>query len=174
MALFEKGLEEKDNEFPTLPAFLVRVEVKAVPSIGDGHKGIFTLEKLPAQTKIWKWTKRITVIPQSELETYIQNNYDIEKELEAIRIFLRQGFVLPNTKEHPNGDQYFNSNPTDAGRFMNHSNTPNCGPDGALRDIEVGEELTMNYNFHGNPQWYVDICAKYGVLTERQVAERYS
>ena len=45
---------------------------------------------------------------------------------------------------------------------------------GALRDIEIGEELTMNYNFHGNPQWYIDICDKYGVLTERQVAERYS
>ena len=90
MALFEKGLEEKDNEFPTLPAFLVRVEVRDVPSMGDGHKGIFTLEKLAAQTKIWKWTKRIQVIPQSELETYIQNNYDIEKELESIRIFLRQ------------------------------------------------------------------------------------
>jgi len=175
MALFEKGLEEKDNEFPTLPAFLVRVEVKDIPSMGNGgHKGIFTLEKLPAQTKIWKWTKRIQVIPQLELQTYIQNNYDIEKELDAIRIFLRQGFVLPSSKEHPNGDQYFNSNPSDAGRFMNHSNTPNCGPDGALRDIEVGEELTMNYNFHGNPQWYVDICEKYGVLTERQVAERFS
>ena len=104
MALFEKGLEEKDNEFPTLPAFLVRVEVKDIPSMGNGgHKGIFTLEKLPAQTKIWKWTKRIQVIPQSELQTYIQNNYNIEKELDAIRIFLRQGFVLPSTKKHPNG-----------------------------------------------------------------------
>ena len=72
------------------------------------------------------------------------------------------------------GADSLNSNPSDAGRFMNHSNTPNCGPDGALRDIEIGEELTMNYNFHGNPQWYIDICDKYGVLTERQVAEKYS
>ena len=29
----------------------------------------------------------------------------------------------------------------------------------------------MDYSFHGNPQWYQDICAQYDVLTERQVAE---
>lgn len=55
---------------------------------------------------------------------------------------------------------------------MNHSNHPNCSPDGALTDIEPGEEMTMDYSFHGNPPWYQDICAKYGVLTERQVTQQ--
>mmetsp|Transcript_28810 Transcript_28810/g.69400 ORF Transcript_28810/g.69400 Transcript_28810/m.69400 type:complete len:112 (+) Transcript_28810:376-711(+) len=102
--------------------------------------------------------------------------------MEAVRVFLRQGFVLPRPPrssgkdtsdgsrgDHP--DDYFYSNPTDAGRFMNHSKDPNCGPDGTLRDIAASEELTMDYGFHGDPSWYRNICEKYGVLTEAQVSE---
>ena len=49
------------------------------------------------------------------------------------------------------------------------------GPDGTLRDIEVGEELTLDYSFHGNPihVWYRETCSKFVVLTEREIAERY-
>ena len=88
-------------------------------------------------------------------------------------MFLGQGFVLsPSKSGTGKEDHYFYSNPNDAGRFMNHSNSPNCGPDGTLRDIQPGEEMTMDYAFHGDPQWYQDICAKYGVLTEAQVARQ--
>mmetsp|Transcript_18900 Transcript_18900/g.43824 ORF Transcript_18900/g.43824 Transcript_18900/m.43824 type:complete len:281 (-) Transcript_18900:333-1175(-) len=69
-----------------------------------------------------------------------------------------------------NPDDYFHSNPSDAGRLTNHSSDPNTGPDGALRDILPGEELTMDYSFHGDPAWYRAICARYGVRTEAQIA----
>jgi hypothetical protein len=173
--------------FPTLPAFLCPVEIRVAPSIGAGHNGVFALVDIPSDTKFWKWTNRVHQIRKDELRSYIQHNVIIDKgdhhqqssddeppisaieasssNQEAIRIFLRQGFVLPNDPD------VFCSNPTDAGRFINHSPTPNCGPDGTLRLIKAGEELTMDYSFHGNPQWYQDICAQYGVLTERQVAE---
>jgi hypothetical protein len=173
--------------FPTLPAFLWPVEIRVTPSIGADHKGVFALVDIPSDTKFWKWTNRVHQIRKDELRSYMQQNIIIDKgdhhqqssddepaisaiedsssNLEAIRIFLRQGFVLPNDPD------VLCSNPTDAGRLMNHSPTPNCGPDGTLRLIKAGEELTMDYSFHGNPQWYQDICAQYGVLTERQVAE---
>lgn len=173
--------------FPTLPAFLCPVEIRETPSIGPDHKGVFALVDIPSDTKFWKWTNRVHQIHKDELHHYMQQNIMIDKEdrnqqssddelinstigvsssnKEAIQVFLRQGFVLPNDPD------VFCSNPTDAGRFMNHSPTPNCGPDGALRLIKAGEELTMDYSFHGNPQWYQDICARYGVLTERQVVE---
>merc|ERR1711971_139475 len=114
-----------------------------------------------------------------------------------IQTFLRQGFVLPissssetmipknklsasaitketerNSTIEESDDNYFHSNPADSGRFTNHSSDPNMGPDGALRDIEPGEELTMDYSFHGNPIWYQTICAKYDVLTEAQIVEK--
>jgi hypothetical protein len=182
------SVEDETLLFPTLPAFLCPVEIRVTPSFGADHKGVFALVDIPSDTKFWKWTNRVHQIRKDELRSYIQQNIIIDKgdhhqqssddepaisaieasrsnNREAIRIFLRQGFVLPNDPD------VFCSNPTDAGRFMNHSPTPNCGPDGTLRLIKAGEELTMDYSFHGNPQWYQDICAQYDVLTERQVAE---
>ena len=183
-----KDSDEDDTLlFPTLPAFLCPVEIRETPSIGPDHKGVFTLVDIPAATKFWKWTTRVRQIHKDDLHHYIEQNIIVNKDFqhqksfdekaavgdmkvgsnneEAIQIFLRQGFVLPNDPD------VFCSNPTDAGRFMNHSPTPNCGPDGTLRIIKAGEELTMDYGFHGNPQWYQDICAQYRVLTERHVAE---
>jgi len=174
--------------FPTLPAFLYPVDIRKTPAIGPNHNGVFALVDIPSDSKFWKWTNRVHQIHKDDLHHYIQQNIIMDKDVhheqsfddkvtignieagsnnhqEAIQIFLRQGFVLPNDPD------FFCSNSTDAGRFMNHSPTPNCGPDGTLRLIEAGEELTMDYGYHGNPQWYQNICAQYGVLTERQVAE---
>jgi len=145
---------------------------------------VFSTAFIAKGTHIWAWTRRVNQIHHTKLETYIKDHFftndDDDDDTHAhahanekaqvenislIQVFLRQGFVLPNN------DAFFNSNPTDAGRFMNHSNEPTCGPDGALRDIEAGEELTMCYSFHGNPQWYQDICIKYGVLSETDIYE---
>jgi hypothetical protein len=170
MALFECTTTTADslidNLFPTEPAFLVSVEVRPTANYGDGHYGVFALEPIKEKTKFWMWTDRIVSIHYEDLRDYIFNTFGDNRE--EIQVFLRQGFVLPS---NPN---FFNSNPTDAGRFMNHSSTPNCGPDGTLRDIEAGEELTMDYSFHGNPEWYQEICHFYDVLTEAEVAMQFS
>mmetsp|Transcript_21791 Transcript_21791/g.60573 ORF Transcript_21791/g.60573 Transcript_21791/m.60573 type:complete len:210 (-) Transcript_21791:21-650(-) len=188
-ALFEKVPDASRITFPTEPAFVVPVAIKLVPELyGEGQYGVIATAPIPAKTKIWVWTDRVRQIPPDEIEHYLeqqalammmtrndrasdaktqQQDNKESRLLEAKQIILRQGFVLPA----PN-DQIFNSNPTDAGRFMNHSNTPTCGPDGTLRDVEIGEELTMDYSFHGNPTWYQEICRKYSVLTEAQVAEK--
>lgn len=202
MALFEEahtntkkninnGIDDDNDDhaisqFPTLPAFTVRVELRTTPQYGPGHQGVFALQRIPKGTKFWLWTDRVEVIPHNELEDYISthvvardidDNCDNDDSDNKIKTFLRQGFVLPPSKNDEDGtygteDQFFYSNPTDGGRFMNHANhgVANCGPDGAIRDIFVGEELMMDYTFHGNPKWYQDICQKYGVLTEAQVA----
>jgi hypothetical protein len=145
MALFEDSSKEV-HHFPTLPAFLCPVEVKEVPEYGPGHKGVFSLGPITKGTKFWVWTDRVKVIHHNELEDYIAKEFGDNRD--AIRVFLRQGFVLPAGTKGGDEDDFFYSNPTDAGRFMNHSNHPNCGPDGALRDISPGEEMTMSYAFH--------------------------
>ena len=124
------------------------------------------------------WTDRVKGIKSSELKQYITDTYgdafvksaniswkEYVARCDAIQLFLRQGFVLPEK-------DIFYTNPTDAGRFMNHSSNPNCGPDGTLRDIQSGEELTMDYSFHGNPTWYQELCKEYGVETEAEVAKK--
>jgi len=185
--------EEAHHLFPTHAAYLVPIDIKEIPQYGEGHKGVFAKERIAKGTKLWDWTHRGTSIHHKNLPRYIEENFGNDRR--RIEIFLRQGFVLPpssssETMTPPTSDKntestttptddvdttdskddFFHSNPTDAGRLTNHSSNPNMGPDGALRDILAGEELTMDYSFHGNPKWYQDICAKYGILTEAQIA----
>mmetsp|Transcript_12493 Transcript_12493/g.15669 ORF Transcript_12493/g.15669 Transcript_12493/m.15669 type:complete len:171 (+) Transcript_12493:121-633(+) len=162
MSLFEKPKET--HHFPTEPAFVVPVTIRDAPQYGKDHKGVFAAAPIPVETKFWVWTDRVIQIHQGDLENYIKENFSTDAE---VATFLRQGFVLPDKSD------YFNSNPTDAGRFMNHSHEANCGPNGALRDIQEGEEMTMDYSFHGNPEWYQCICKKYGVKTEAEVAKEH-
>ena len=171
MSLYEQSEEEDAHHFPSLPAFLVPVEVRDTSHLGEGQKGVFSIAAIQSGTKIWEWTSRVNRIHHTNLETYIAEHFTAEPEQEnfsQIQLFLRQGFVLPSD------DAFFNSNPTDAGRFMNHSDQPNCGPDGALRDIEAVEELTMCYGFHGNPKWYQDICRKYEISTETEIKDMWN
>lgn len=194
----DDNISNQTHHFPTHAAYLVPVEIKEIPQYGEGQKGVFAIERIPKGTKLWVWTDRITSIHHKKLRAHIERNFgDNQKE---IQVFLRQGFVLPpssssetmtppaqtedntqgnnattadasdNDNNNSNVDNFFHSNPTDSGRLTNHSSDPNTGPDGTLRDILQGEELTMDYSFHGNPEWYQTICAKYEVLTETQIA----
>jgi hypothetical protein len=163
MSLFELNELNENAHFPTEPAFLVPVEVRDAPQYGTGQKGVYATEPIAAGTKFWVWTDRVERIHYTQLKVYIAQQVGND-DLKNIQRFLQQGFVLPNDENH------FCSNPTDAGRFMNHSSDPNCGPDGTLRHVAKDEELTMDYSFHGDPQWYRDICYSYGVKTEAEIA----
>lgn len=144
------------------PAFLVPVEVRPTPQYGDGHCGVFATAPIKAGTRVWEWTDLVRKIHYSELPAVLE-----AMDPGDAAIFLRQGFVTPDDLEH------INVNPEDAGRFTNHSSQPTIGIVGALRDIMVGEELTMDYGWHGDPAWYQKVCARYGVLTESQVSKRH-
>jgi hypothetical protein len=102
-----RGEAEQAPVFPTEPAFLVPVAVRDVPDSRfseSGHKGLFAVGSIPKGTDLWIWTDRVEQIHHDDLETYIKNNFDNNRDVE---IFLRQGFVLPDA------DHLFNSNPTD-------------------------------------------------------------
>jgi hypothetical protein len=163
--------EEHPNDqsllFPNHPSFTVPVEIRETPQYGPNQYGVFALEDIPPNTKFWLWTNRVQSIHFSEMKKHIANNFEVDN-VESIRKFLRQGFVLPSPR-----DDHWNSNPTDAGCFMNHSSfKANCGnPHGSLRLIEAGEELVMDYGSNGNPEWYVELCHFYGILTGIEIAQ---
>jgi hypothetical protein len=134
--------------------------------LGQGQYGVFALEDIPPNTKFWKWTDLVQSIHHADLEDYIVTAFG--NDVRQIQMFLRRGFVLP-----PPHDDYYCSNFSDGGSYMNHSSNPNCGqPYGTLRWIRKGEELTMDYSGNGNPQWFVKICHKYGMLTNVEIAKR--
>jgi hypothetical protein len=149
-----------------LPGFTVNVEVRPTPHLGENQYGVFTLQEIPANHAIWEWTRCLNAYHQSELETYIESNFKPD-DLEGIQTFLRRGIVLKAP-----ADCYFVSAMTDSIGLMNCSSSPNCRHFRATRDIYEGEELTLDYAFYGNPQWYVDMCHKYGIMTGMEIAER--
>ncbi len=158
--------EDDSHLFPAHAAFTIPVEIKPTPHLGEEQYGVFAAEDIPPNTNFWLWTHRVVEIPSSGIGNYISQNYQPD-DVEGIRHFLRRGFVLP-----PPYDDFFYSNPTDAGTFMNHSSNPNCArPQGTTRLVKAGEELTMDYAGNGNPAWYVDICHQYGILTPVEIAE---
>ena len=89
-----------------------------------------------------------------------------------MQVLLRQSFVAPSNAEA------LCINPTDNGRFTNHSLTPNVGAcvdhsndSYALQDIAEGDELTCDYSGFVTPEWYKQRCREYGVLTTQEVVE---
>merc|ERR1711862_1040658 len=83
------------------------------------------------------------------------------------KVFLRQAYVDPGKPDYLMAGN-------DESRFVNHgvpSNILKSFPT-TSRDIMPGEELLLDYSSFGNPEWYQALCARYGVLTEHQVAER--
>ncbi|KAK9816205.1 hypothetical protein WJX74_004365 [Apatococcus lobatus] len=70
-------------------------------------------------------------------------------------VLLRQSFVAPSNAEA------LCINPTDNGRFTNHSAVPNVGAcvdhsndSYALQDIAEGDELTCDYSGFVTPEWW--------------------
>jgi hypothetical protein len=162
----EEYIEE--CELGWLPGFTVNVEARHTPHLGVNQYGIFALQDIPAKHLVWKWTTRLQAYHYSELDAYIQANYH-EDDLEGIRTFLRRGVV-----QRAPSDSHFISALTDSIGFMNCSATPNCRHQRATRYIYKGEELTLDYSFYSNPQWYVEFCHKYGIMTGLEIAERQS
>jgi len=124
-----KMVEEKNENFPCEPAFLIPVEIKDVPEYGPGHKGVFATEFIPKGTKIWEWTDRVHRINKDEINSFLEENFATFDER---ALAVRQGFVLASDMDH------FNHNPTDAGRFTNHSSNPTAA-ETTLRDVQPGE-----------------------------------
>jgi len=99
---------------------LVRTEVR--PS-GIHGQGLFALERIPAGTAVWEFDPAV-----DDVSAVANGNFSWRTE---------DGYVTPG----------------DDAKFINHSKTPNLSttpgltPVVAMRDIEVGEELTESYDY---------------------------
>ena len=102
--------------------------------------GLFAVESIPMGTLVWRFTKGFDLDLDPRL---------LEEQPPHFRqIMLHYGYI------HPKLNRFILC--CDDYRFANHSNTPNIrielgadpyGFDMAARDIEAGEELTVDYEF---------------------------
>jgi uncharacterized protein len=108
--------------------------------------GVFAEEFIPAGTKIWQF------IPGLDLEITVE---DLAKLPDHSQSWFRHFAYL----DHRLGCHILS---IDDARFINHSDKPNMGPNFAhgrhgagfaLRDIEKGEEITLDYRLIEKDNW---------------------
>ncbi len=124
---------------------MLLIKTKIAPSKIDGI-GLFADGFIPKGAYIWKFKK--------EFDMRVGKEYPDKLQEPAKSYFMRYAYQNPKTLNYVLC--------TDDARFFNHSNTPNtsCVKDPededtanvAARDIQAGEELTIDYReFDANP-----------------------
>jgi len=118
--------------------------------------GLFANEPIKAGTKVWGYEPKLDVLLSKEdienLSTSAQEQFYRYAYLDKVR----GKYLLCG----------------DDGRFFNHSDTPNCDETAdndstyALKDIDIGEELTINYGeFYGNMNEHPEITRSWKFAT---------
>mmetsp|Transcript_17392 Transcript_17392/g.37560 ORF Transcript_17392/g.37560 Transcript_17392/m.37560 type:complete len:151 (-) Transcript_17392:243-695(-) len=148
--------------------YVVEVEVRPCEDPVKGQ-GVYAKQFISQGTVVWTPTLLEAWTPEEAKQKLS------EMQPEAAHVFLRHCFVAPTVPDR------LQLNPTDDGRYTNHSSSPNtqaCEDPSqgtvATRDIAAGEELTCDYRVFANPGWYKEICELYGVLPTDEVARKYS
>lgn len=138
---------------PNNPVFEL-TEVKPSPISG---LGLFAKRRLPKGTLWWNATpEEVLMFPRNQYQILCQSVHSplIQNMIKAIQTYSYyekkyDALILC----------------VDNARFVNHSFTPNSGPDShrtplqsyALRDIEEGEEILENYLGYDQCPW-ADVC----------------
>jgi SET domain-containing protein len=119
---------------------MILVKTKIGPSKIEGI-GLFADESIKKGTKVWGF--------EPKLDLLLSKN-EVKKLSPAAREQFYRYAYLDKVRQ-----KYLLCG--DDSRFFNHSETPNCDETTdndstfALKDIDVGEELTINYGeFYGN------------------------
>lgn len=125
---------------------MLLIKTKIGPSKIEGT-GLFAAEPIKAGTKIWVLEPKLDISLSTEEIGHLSPA--------AQEQFYRYAYLDKVTKKYLLcGDD---------ARFFNHSETPNCDDKEydstyALKDIDVGEELTVNYGvFYGNVKDHPEI-----------------
>lgn len=112
--------------------------------------GMFATKNISKGEIIYSLKNRIS-IPRNECEHIIK----LQKDIDAIRMFLSHGWAKDNDFIIPIGVE----------AFVNHSNNANSRNGIAIKDIMSGEEILENYleEYDGKPNWYTKLANKYNV-----------
>ena len=127
---------------------------------GNIGMGIFVTRAVMKGTMIWQYSAGINV-KVYDAETAASHIEKLATRAEA-RKFLDLTFGLKDLLHEI----------TDEGRFMNHSEKPNCRTDENLghtyasRDIDAGEQLFEDYTTFDHPDFLHDLLDKYQCAPE--------
>ena len=118
-------------------------------------KGIYVLEDIKANTCIWTYKLNNNVFEYSEEESiiYLNSLPHLEDQQRFLDLTFGKGDKLCLI--------------TDDGKYVNHSDNPNCKTDlltgncYAIRDIKKDEEILENYSSFTHPPFLVPLLKMY-------------
>jgi hypothetical protein len=118
-------------------------------------KGIFVLEDIKANTCIWTYKLNNNAFEYSEDETisYLEHLPTLKKQQRFLDLTFGKGDKLCLI--------------TDDGKYVNHSDNPNCKTDltngncYAIKDIQKDEEILEDYRSYTHPPFLFPLLKKY-------------
>lgn len=118
-------------------------------------KGIYVLEDIKANTCIWTYKLNDNVFEYSEKQSisHLNSLPNLEEQQRFLELTFGKGDKLCLI--------------TDDGKYVNHSETPNCKTDlingncYSLRDIKKDEEILEDYNNFVHPPFLFPLLQKY-------------
>jgi hypothetical protein len=130
----------------------IQYEIKTDDIYG---KGIYVMENIKSGTCIWTYTLNENVFEYNEQQTisHLQNLPNLESQQRFLDLTFGKGCMLCLI--------------TDDGKYVNHSDDPNCKTDlvsgncYAIKDIEKGEQIFEDYNSFNHPSFLLDLLKKY-------------
>ena len=118
-------------------------------------KGLFTTQHITSGACVWKYTPNVNVIEYNE--TQCKTHLDSLQSKSEAKDFLDLTYGRFDKLCFI----------TDDGRYINHSETPNCktkmetGHTYAIKDIYIGEELFEDYTSFDHPFYLYHLLEKY-------------
>jgi len=118
-------------------------------------KGIYVLEDIKANTCIWRYKLNNNAFEYSEDETifYLNSLPTLKKQQRFLDLTFGKGDKLCLI--------------TDDGKYVNHSDNPNCKTDlttgncYAIKDIKKNEEILEDYRSYTHPPFLFSLLKKY-------------
>ena len=118
-------------------------------------KGIYVLENVKAGTRIWTYKLNDNVFEFNETQSisYLESLSNLTLQQRFLELSFGKGDILALI--------------TDDGRFVNHSDNPNCktnlisGNCYAIKDINKGDEILEHYNSFTHPPFLLQLLKKY-------------
>ena len=118
-------------------------------------KGIYVLEDIKANTCIWTYKLKNNVFEYSEEQTilHLENLSTLEEKQRFLDLTFGKGDKLCLI--------------TDDGKYVNHSDNPNCKTDlltgncYSIKDIKRDEEILEDYTSYTHPSFLFHLLKKY-------------
>lgn len=171
----------------TTNGFRVPYKIDNVP---DKGKGIIAISPIKRGTLVWNADPNVCqIFTKNEFEDYlsklnfeqardeVMHVYGAESVSKNHVILLRGDARIFNHSSNNSVGEWTSifGNDIEAAQkwaIENCADLNNCTV--AIKDIEIGDELSDNYGSYYDPEWLIDLCDKYNVIPSNMIARLYN